>query len=443
MKRSATSHFIVAALVGLVCSGGWACRSEPEVPSPGDSYQVPELKFSGSDLIYVLRRLAGEAGIPLVLDELRSPETTMEDLARITVDLDIEAGSLGDAMSAVQQAATGQFEHRVEDGALVVRSSRVLEGESQLDVPGFGPQSLNTDLAKLIQQAAKIMPPGLLRLEQSDPVAKAGEALIEIPEGSSIVDMLVLYSRASGTGIRIRRGGYEYKGPAVPKNPYPGMKMTTFLANTVQPWPPIKTARTNLPPAPRGLTTIAALAQIQERTKTPVCVIDRALHWKSSGSLIFVRGPDPLEPLEESLTALTAWRRPGPPSYEWDRVGSVVSVHSSAFLQEITGKELLEAHVNAGHFEGTLAGLTRWINRNRKSPSSERLLGGEIDASQPSAVIDIADDSTVEEVLYQFAAAAGEGWNLVAWEPAAPTEQAAGSAAGAFVTRLSEWMPNL
>jgi hypothetical protein len=97
--------------------------------------------------------------------------------------------------------------------------------------------------------------------------------------------------------------------------------------------------------------------------------------------------------------------------------------------------------VKGGEFEGALGHLGRWLNENRESPSEKVFVSGEIHPDWPRAKLQIEPGTSVEDVLYQFAHASGQGWNLVVKDALTPNTKIEGTWAGAYLTRLSDWGP--
>jgi hypothetical protein len=101
--------------------------------------------------------------------------------------------------------------------------------------------------------------------------------------------------------------------------------------------------------------------------------------------------------------------------------------------------------VTGGKFEGTLPELARWINENRSKPPKKVLMGGEITGKGPASKLEIAEGTTVEEALLDFARASGAGWNLVLIDeltPDAPVRELPANAwLGAYLMPLESWAP--
>lgn len=413
-----------AALGALLALAMTDCGAQPEPPRDAVG-QVAALRFAGVDLIYALQRLAGEAGLLLVLDEVRPRGLIGEDLALERVDLDLPAGPIEDALARLQEVA--KFDFEIEDGVLLVHSSRSLEERSALDAHRLPGVQLEVDFPGLLRWIGQTTPDAYLHMgaRRGQPVYR--RVALQVEPGTSVFDLLVDFSRAVGAGLRIRRAGYKLEGHD-----------DRVVATTVgmlsaldepQPAPPTRSSR--------GITW--ALANLEDRSGVPICVIDRSALLDLRGSLNYIQKIDRGLPLDAALDAI-AWRGSDVDAdFTWERLDGVVRVRSRHFDYYLTGRDLLDERLEAGVFEGSLAELARWINGHRREPSSKVLAGGEILDSAPRARIEIADGTRVEDALIQFAAAAGEGWSLVVRDSVSPVQPMENTWAGAYLSRLADW----
>ena len=171
-------------------------------------------------------------------------------------------------------------------------------------------------------------------------------------------------------------------------------------------------------------------------------VLDRSMLLDHVGSLSYTRRHDPeLEP-DESLEAISYQGEGVPPEYQWSRVGDVVVVETFLYSSYLPGQDLMAEPVRGGTFEGTLGELVRWLNANRKSDSAKILMGGEISADAAVGKLEIAEDTTVSDVLLQFVENAREGVNVVLRDARSPRKPLEGTWSGAFISPLPEWGPS-
>jgi hypothetical protein len=421
-----------AILIGLIAALGLAsaaCEPQEERKVEGE-YLVSELRFAGVDLIYALRRVAGEAGVLLVLDEIRPQDASLQDLGFERIDVDLEAGPIQQQLETLREQVQGAFDYKLVDDLLVVRSIKSLKAETALDRATVPKGTLEANFKELVHWIYASAPGSLLRMGAriGQPVYK--KVTLKIPPNTSVMELFLMYAKEVGSGLRIRRAGYMYKDGQNDK----------VVANTVGLWQkldkPLPLLRSR-----QGRSAIWTLAAVEGRTGVPLAVIDRSVMNDNRGTLNFSTRIDPKTPAEDSVDVLSGATEDTPGSYQWVNEDGLIKIKTHIYLYYLPGRDLLEEKVNGGTFEGTLAELTRWLNANRKNPSPKFLMGGEIVPEKKSAKIEVADGSSIEEVLNQFARAAGAGWVVNIKDSVTPLQPLTDTWAGAWVTSLDEWGP--
>ena len=424
-------------------TGALACgpSAPPRDTSIDAEYTVPALRFAGVDLKYALRRVAGSAGLPILIDELNPPPEALkgqvqgmgQDIRAERVDIDLPAGDLGTALEALFEVAPG-FDYRVERGLMIVRSQRVLATRTALDFKDLPAASLEADFHEMIKWVMQNRPFTFLATGGALGHPTGLKVKFEIAEKSSVLEAIAEFARASKKSMLIRRAGYPIEvGPQGPKQVSIASTTVEMMDELLQP-----RLRSHWRER-RGVTR--DLAHLAKREKAVVCVNDRSLFFDHRGDLSFrQRGSATGWQLAETLDALRAGRVGRDPSFTWDRNDKqVIRIRSYQFDNYPTGREILAEELTAGRFDGSLPELTRWINKNRKRPSKKLLMGGEIQPGIPTAAIDIPDGMTVEELLYAFAAAAGDGWVYVVRDVRYPHQNVGRAWTGGYLTRLEEY----
>ncbi len=402
-------------------------RAEQPSPQP-----VSELRFAGVDLVYALRRVAAEANVLLALDEIQS-DPLVPDLARFRVDLDLPAGPLEVALD-VLKSRTQAFEYRISDNLLYVRSRMALTTRTAMDIEDLPATQLKADFEGLVRWILQVRPRSYLT-----PTRVAGEPLfrvveLEVPENSSVLDVLTRYAKAVKRGWRIRRAGQRVTD---------SQGRAGIVASSLELWPPLR--RTNRPPSGRMKTsTLSALASVSERTGTPICIKDRSILGNARGSLDFIMLRDGGRPLEVTLRSLAEPSGGSNlDSYEWERDGELVRITTREYLYYLPGQDLMRDTLKAGDFEGTLAELARWINENRAAPPRKVLMGGEIVRDAPRGRLAIEEGATVEDALTAFARSSGRGWVVVILDARTPQDSAKplppNAWRGAYLMSLDVW----
>jgi hypothetical protein len=385
---------------------------------------VPELRFAGSDLVYVFRRVAAEGGVLLALDELRPLDRT-EDLRLLHVDVDLPGGTLEGALDALQEQVGGFEYSLLENRLLYVRSYRVKESKTALDRKDLPGGTFEGDLQGLGDWLLEVQPEAFLRvhLERGHPVGPPVEMVV--PKGSSALDALLLYAQASGVGWRLRRAGQHVSDSEAE---------LVVVATEVTPWKPLDAAH-HTPSIRMEGSMVQAFADIEVRLGTPICVIDPSPLYGNRGTLDRAFGIDPALPIEHALDDLS---QQAGYVFRWEKGGGLYVVWAEGFDRFPWLGDILKEELRGGEFRGTLFELTRWLNTNRRPSSDRDIVGGEIVPGLPAASISVREGATVGEVLFEFARQTNRGWYLVIYDRLDPEKQTEGWR-GAFLSELVEW----
>ncbi|MFQ5513852.1 MAG: hypothetical protein ACE5FG_05385 [Myxococcota bacterium] len=437
-RRPSTRRTRVALVAALIVSLA-ACRPDSEGPPVGGSSapgEIPALGFAGVDLVYALRRVAAEAQVLLALDEVDAGPL-VPDLARYRVDVDLPAGPVSRALDTLREA-TGAFDYRIHGNVLYVRSVLAVDAVTALDVGGLAATHLNVDFVELVRWIMHVRPGSFLNANKTrgEPVYRKVE--LEVAEGSAILDLLIQYAAKVERGWRMKRAGQR----VTDAQGRPGI-----VASSLSLWSALKQPD----PLPRyrmNTSTLGALASIQDRTGTAICIKDRSVTGTIQPSLDYRKKLDPGLDFEESLRLLA---KPPPTSsladFSWERRDRVVLLTSQFYEYYLPGRDLLRSELQGGAFEGTLAELARWLNESRKGSVRKVLMGGEILRDAPRARIEVPEGASVEEALLAFAHASGDGWVIVivdAFTPEASAQKIPpGDWRGAYLTRLQPWMAEI
>jgi hypothetical protein len=425
----------IAAWLAVVVGGGAVLLQHDR-----DVKWVPALSFAGVDVVYALRRVAAEAEVLLLLDEM-SPREELGDLFFYDIDTDLATGPLSDMLDELRRHSDEGWEYEIDDGVLYVRSSSSLDGRSVLDQGYLRPGQLEVDFLELVAwimaqrtEAFLTVVPG-----RGQPVYK--KVVLDVPEQASPVDVLKQYARKVGAGWRLTRAG----------RPEPGEQITSnevrIVSSVVSLWLPLSDPVV-LPSDRLDRSPITALARIDLRVPEPICAFDRTLFGMNRGALDLDLIVDPGEELEQSLELIGRYPDGRQRFFLWEWNDGVVLAFGRNFLATDTRMSLLNEKVRGGHFSGSLGQLVRWLNANRLDPSIRRLYAGEIDPNARTATLEIKEGTLVFDVLLDFARATGVGWNYVLRD-AGITFQARDlpgfATIGAYVTSMDEWAkaPNL
>lgn len=390
---------------------------------------VPAMRFAGVDLVYALRRIAGESGVIFVMDDIRPLDATEADLGFHRIDVDIPAGTLVDTLEGLRKSVKGDFDYKLDNGLLLVRSLRSVQETTSLDRPILPQATIEVDFRGLVGwlknnvEAAKLTR-GSWR---GHPVYK--KVTLEVPDGGTIMDLVLQYARKVDYGLRIKRAGYAYK-----ENP-----AKYVVANSLGMWRTLSKPRPLTRHRMNG-SLLWRLAEASDRTGTPLCIVDRSVLFDQRAALDYTKRIV----LQEELTMKEAIEvyASGDPLflYNADDEG-LIRIQGSMVNQYFGGRDLLAEPVKAGTFNGTLGELTRWLNANRKKSSTKVLMGGEIPPDAPVTSLEIEDGTTVEDAICQFAKASGQGVVVVIRDAISPKQPLENTWAGAYVTPLREWGP--
>jgi hypothetical protein len=413
-----------------------ACQEDtsPSRPAPTGAAltPVPALRFAGASALLVLRRVAAEANLLLVVDEFKDAESN-PDLLYVDVDVDLPAGPVYEALMKLEEL-TEAFGFAIHENVIYVRSRRLTESSTQLDANFLKAHEFSGALPKLTRYLMKRAPRTLLRSLPSEGQPYHQKVTLQIERGDSVIDVLLRYSIAANRGLWIQRAGHlveeEEEG-------------TSFMASTVQLWsnPGVVTY---VPTLRQTQSVVTALADAQRITKTPIAVFDRAVIPDLRGALDYqVKVYREAYTFEENMRALGHNARGPNPDFDWAMQDGVAVVRSGHHQLWVSGLDLLEEKVAGGGFEGTLPELVRWINQQRVAPTPRRLMGGEITGSGRRGALEVAEGTTLRQVLIDFARASGEGFNYVIVESAQVEAEDVSDprrSRGAFITRLSDWV---
>ena len=333
----------------------------------------------------------------------------------------------------MREQTGNRFDYRVENGLLHIRSTRVEGEQNILEEPRLPAASLEGDFRDLLRWLRAQEPMSLIGEGDVMGQPVLHKVKLDIPDRSSIMDVLAMYARAVPVSIHLLRAGYEYEEG----------NSARLVSNAVGLWGPMLSKET-LPPYRRRGSVLATVADVSDRAGANVCVLDRTVLNDARGALDFASGVDRGWPLEEAIERLARYGSNSPSVreiYTWTFDDGLYKLRSARFDYYLTGHDLLQQKVKGGEFEGTLGHLGRWLNQNRESPSEKVFVSGEIDPDWPRAKLHIEQGTSVEEVLYQFARASGQGWNVVIKDSLSPNAKVSGTWAGAYLTRLIDWGP--
>jgi len=424
---------VLALCAGLGAISGCGPSKPARDTFVDKDYPVPALRFAGVDLLYAVRRLAAEAGVVTVVDELRRTGQRGEDLRTQRLDIDLPAGDLRSALEALYEAAP-HFDYHVADGTMLVRSRRVLAEHTALDIRDLPASKVTVDFRGLVTHIMSERPRTYLRIGNIVGMPVRLKVDLDIAEGSSVLDVFVQFATRTKTGMLIRRAGYRVTEEEKEAGPI------LIAATTVEMIP----ALTNAAPVTRlknerGI--VAGLADMERRGGKPILVRDRSLLSDSRGALNFTHGKDsPKRPVADVLNSIGSGKGGRRDKFSWTEDEQFIRIDSTAFQDFPTGRVLLGEELQATKFQGTLSELVRFVNDSRKNPSSKLVMGGEILDSAPEATIDIPDGMTVEEALDAHSLSTGEGWVYVVHDRRYPHQTVdPGGWSGAYVSRLQDW----
>lgn len=373
--------------------------------APASAPVIPALEFAGADLPYVLKRLSAEAGLQLLLDEIRIGSETEGILGLHRVDRDFKAGPLRDALDQLRRESGASFSYEVRDSVLIVQNAQAVAREAaaspSFDRESFPRASLNVDLKQLIAWISEQAPGTYLRLggRRGQPLLQ--KVQLEIPEGANVIDVLAEYAGAIKRDLRLRRAGQRVRG-----------EPSLVVASTLD----IQNSQTEARRTPEHVqpkSVVWSLAQVEARAGIPLCILDRALLFDARGSLTYQRRVDRGWALDEALVHLASHGDERPPDYVASKQDGSVLIRTQVFeAAPASAREFLNQKVAGGSFRGSLPELARRLNASLAASSAQVLSAGEIVKDDSSASIELSDGMTVLDALLVFAKATGRGWTL-------------------------------
>lgn len=432
MYRKVRGRGTLFLLLATMIFGAWSCGGDTTAPEdPTSARVIPALRFAGVDFIYALRRIAAEANMLLALDEIQ-PRDMGPDLDRFRIDLDLEAGPVRATLEQLK-AQTGAFEFMLSDNVIYVRSQLSLAQTTGFDTKDLPETKFKGNIEDLVRWIMANRPSTFLKakLVRGEPIFRVVE--IEVAKNSSVLDLLLTYTKKANRGWRVRRAGQATRDP---------QGRLAVIANSVALWGPLDEPNV-LPRSRMEDSIVAALASVSERTKTPICITDVSPLGNFRGWLDYGHKVDPQMDARESVGTL-AWSggNTAADHYAWETLDGIIRVYSQLYKRRLSGQDLLHDTVKGGTFEGTLPELARWLNRNRSKPAKMVLMGGEITGEGRRTRLDVPKGATIEEVLVDFAKSSGECWNWVSVEAAGdspPTNSSVHAWQGAYLAPLARW----
>ncbi len=295
MYRTGRRWGTLFCLITVLSSGATGCAEEMEASKqPLQTRMVLALRFAGVNLSYALRRLAAEAELLLALDEIQ-PRDLGPDLDRFRIDLDLPAGSVQRALEALK-SQTQTFDFRIFDKVIYVRSQLSLQQTTGFDVKDLPAAKLKVNIEELVKWIMLNRRSTYLKVKRvrGEPIFRV--VGLDVPEKTSVLDLLLIYANKANRGWRIRRAGQLTQDP---------QGRIGIVANTVALWGPLnepnKLSRTRMEDS-----IVAALASVSKRTNTPICITDASPLGNFRGWLDYGRKVDPQMDAVESVGTL-AW----------------------------------------------------------------------------------------------------------------------------------------
>jgi len=423
--RTALALLLLLAALAPACGRGR--KAESTAP------MVPALRFAGVGLDYALERISTEAGWPVGIDEIQF-EDQSPDFGLTRVDIDLPAAPLDETMRRLR-AAVGGFDFALENGVLYVRSNLLVKTKTALDEPMMDGDTFEGDLRDLGRYVMRKHPSSFITVSYLVGGYKPPSAKFDIPSKSSVRDVFLAYSRASGSSWTIHRAGQftrDAKG------------QPSIIGTTVEPTAPRKSI-SRVPPIYNKLSGCAALADASERLKRPFLVYDRSVLFDTRGVMNLVLQRDVAMPLEDLLNNLSQSGF-GPASwhFRWRMEDGVPVIRTNAFLYFLRGRDIFSAELLPGDFEGSLPEFARWVNTHQRHPSGEVLMGGEITDGMARGKVHAEAGQTVHDALVAFAKSSGVSPYVVVLEMQSPISnqmsQQPHAWRGAFLQDLSEWV---
>ena len=431
MSTRASGHRTALALLLLLAALAPGCGRGRKTESTAP--MVPALRFAGVGLDYALERISAEAGWPIGIDEIQFVDMS-PDFGLARVDLDLPAAPLDETMRRLR-AAVGGFDFSLENGVLYVRSNLLVQTKTALDEPMMDGDTFEGDLKDLGKYVMMKHPSSFITVSYIVGGYKPPKAKFDIPSRSSVRDVFLAYSRASGSSWTIHRAGQftrDTKG------------QVSIRATTVEPTAPRKSI-SRIPAIYNQLSGCAALADAAERLKLPFVVYDRSVLFEMRGVMNLVLQRDMGGPLENTMNILSqSGFGPANWHFHWRVEDGVPVIRSSAFLYYLRGRDIFSAELLPGDFEGSLPELARWVNTHQRHPNGEVLMGGEITDGMAKGKVHAEPGQTVHDALLQFAKSSGVSPYVVVLDMQSPFSnqmvENARAWRGAFLQDLSEWV---
>ena len=378
-----------AALALAFLQAGCGPRKQAEAPG-GPSIRA--LRFAGVDLEYALERIATEADMAIALDEIM-PKDQSPDLSLVRVDMDLPAGPVEGALRALRDKVGG-FDYELYPGVVYVRSNMVVDQKTSIDLPLLDGGQFQGDLGGLVKMIMQQRPSSYISVQYVQGAPAGGSVKLDVPDKSSVKDVLIQYAREAKFGWILRRAGQltrDAEGrPAI-------------VGTSIEPRGPRK-GISRLPRVYNRLSGAAALANASKRLDTPFVVYDRSVLQDTRGIMNLALQNDPLLPLDQTLDNLSeSGFGPGSWHFHWKVEDGVPVLRTNHFLYYLRGRDLLSEELIPGDFEGSLPELARWINTHMKSPNGEVLMGGEILEGMPVGKVHAEVGTTVSQAIEQFA----------------------------------------
>lgn len=397
--------------------------------SPLARSPVRAFRFAGVSLLYALRRIAHAGDAVLCVDEVRGASGE-QDLHLRSLDADLPAGTLKDALDALQQMAGG-FDYEFHESVLYVRSRLTVDTRTPLDMKFIPGAVFEGHLISLVGFIMRLNQRAYLRATKTigEPVFR--NVKFTIPDNSSIRDVFIEYAKALDHGWVMRRSGRMVRhGPG-----------QAFVASTIDLLRPLDEPRLLRLALLREETVLEALANVAKRTQRSMVVLDRSPFTDSRGELYSKHDRDPGLPFEASIEDLIAGNPGREDRYNVDFTPEVPVLRSHFSNFRVSGKQILRAKLEEADFEGSLPELGRWLNKRLPEGIGVSFLSGEILGGEPRARIHVDNGMTVLDVLIRFAAESGDSPAVtIAWAPDMyPNAKAQNLWKGAYLRALRTW----
>ena len=191
------------ALWIIVVVGGGAALAAHDL----SVHWLPEFRFAGVDVLYAMRRVAGEAGLAIAVDEVK-PRGAYGDLGWRRVDLDVRSGPVREVARQIQREV-GAFDFEISPGVLFVRANLPTQARTDLDVPRFPAGTFEGNFRDLVRTVMTQESDLLLRPIPHPGPAARDRVQFDIAEGASVMEVMLQWAEESGNGWFLSRSGYE------------------------------------------------------------------------------------------------------------------------------------------------------------------------------------------------------------------------------------------